>query len=346
MLMPDPSWAWFAPAVLVPPALYLVLKRGVTERWQHVVPVLLAVACSLALYAVSPTMREGVGFLLLAVTASLATLVALPAFSYALDRVPRAAAVLVATAVSLVLLFLLVPTPLTGLGTLISGIAGTEDPASWPIAALALFLFALLTSGIGLAFMIFVDEIADRMSSIVSGLFFGILLLLASLAVSEAVLGGLLALALLQFIRFVPEKGIHMLLLFPITAGVLAVTAFTESNPALIGSESLVLPLLVPALALIAPFVLLEPQVLTRREGVGIVACSLLALPAVSLLQGRQPGIASLNAFVPAYGEHLAFEPALLHWGVLYVEVLLFALAFYLLVMMGLSAYRRPTRDP
>ncbi len=330
--------------MLVPPILYQVLKRGVTERWQQIIPVLLAIACMLALYAVSPTGREGAGFLLLAGLVSLATLVILPAFSYALDRVSRTMAVLVAGAVSIVLLFIFVPSPLTGLGTLLSGIAGIETHGSWPIASLALFLFAMITSGIGYALVLFVDEIADRMSSIISGFFFGMLLLIASLFVGEAVLGGLLALALLQFIRFVPEKGVHMLLLFPVIAGAVTITAFAQSAPMLVGSESLVLPLLVPAVAVITPFVLLEPRELTRREGVGTVACSLLALPVASILQGWGQGTLSLNVFGSLFSEPLAFEPALLRWGVLYAEVLLVALAFYLFVMMGLSAYRRPVR--
>lgn len=341
-MIPGPSWAWFAPAVIVPPVLYMVLGRGVTERWQQVVPVLFAIALSLALYAVPPAGREGAGFLLLAVTASLATLVSFPAFSYALDRISRSMAVLVAGLVSIVLLFILIPTPLTGLGVLISGVAGIGAPASWSVASLALFLFALLTSGIGYSLVLFIDEVADRMSSIVSGLFFGLLLMLASLVVGEAVMGGLLALTVLQFIRLVPEKGVHMLLLFPVTAGAIALTAFTESAPALVGSESLVIPLLVPALAVIAPFVMLEPRVLTRREGVGTVLCALIVLPTVSILQEWNLEVAALNRFGAIFTEHLAFEPALLRWGVLYIEVLVIALAFYLLVMMGLSAYRRP----
>ena len=72
----------------------LFLEHDVTseERWQQVVPVLFAIALSLALYAVPPAGREGAGFLLLAVTASLATLVSFPAFSYALDRISRSMA--------------------------------------------------------------------------------------------------------------------------------------------------------------------------------------------------------------------------------------------------------------
>ncbi|HOV66767.1 MAG TPA: hypothetical protein PLI31_00210, partial [Methanoregulaceae archaeon] len=188
--------------------------------------------------------------------------------------------------------------------------------------------------------------IADRMSSLVSGLFFGVLLLLATLMIGEGVLGGLLALALLHLVRLVPEKGIHMLLLFPVTAGGLVVTAFAEGAQGLVGSESLILPLIVPALAVITPFILLEPRVLTRREGVGTVVCALVALPVVSLLQGWQTPLATLNAFGPAFAERLGFEAALFRWGVLYVEVLLIALAFYLLVMMGLAAYRRPPTGP
>ncbi len=344
--MPGPSWIWFAPAVFVPPVLVQLLDRGVTERWRQVVPVLLGLACSLALFAVPPAGREGYGFLLLAVTVSLAAPVTLPAFSYALDRVSRTTAVTIAGAVSLFLLFSFLPSPLTGLGALLVNIGGIAGPVTWPITSLVLFLYALLVAAIGHALVLFIDEIADRMSSLVSGLFFGVLLLLATLMIGEGVLGGLLALALLHLVRLVPEKGIHMLLLFPVTAGGLVVTAFAEGAQGLVGSESLILPLIVPALAVITPFILLEPRVLTRREGVGTVVCALVALPVVSLLQGWQTPLATLNAFGPAFAERLGFEAALFRWGVLYVEVLLIALAFYLLVMMGLAAYRRPPTGP
>ncbi len=340
-LTPDLSWIWFAPVVLVPPVLYQALQRSVTERWQQLVPLLLTFAFSLALYAAPPTGRDGVGFLLLAVIASLATLIARPAFEYALDRLSSTAAILVASAVSIGLLFLFASTPLTGLGVLLAGLLGIEAAVAWPIAGLALFLFGLLTAGIGYALALFVDEIGDRMSSIVSGLFFGALLLLAGLAIGEAVAGGLLALALLQFIRIVPEKGVHMLLLFPAVAGALAVTAFTQAHPGMAGTEAIVLPLLVPALAVLVPFVLLEPQVLTRREGIAVVVSALVTFPLVSFILTRQMTIAGLNAFGPLYAETLAFEAALFRWGLIFVEVILLSLAFYLIVVMGLTALRR-----
>ena len=330
--------------MFVPPVLHLALRRSVTRRWQQLVPVLLAVAFSLALYAVPPAGREGAGFLLLALTGSLAALVALPVFAYALDRLSSTTAVLIASAVSIGLLFLLAPTPVTGLGVLVANLLGVgATAAAWPIAGLALFLFGLLTAGIGYALALFVDEIADRMSSIVSGLFFGVLLLLAGLAIGEAVAGGLLALALLQYLRIVPEKGVHMLLLFPVAVGALAVTAFTQANHGMAGSEGLVLPLLVPAVAVLVPFILLEPQVLTRREGIAVVISALLAFPLVSFVLTRQMEVAGLAAFGPLYAGTLAFEPALVAWGVVFFEILLISLAFYLVVVMGLSALRRPT---
>ena len=274
--------------------------------------------------------------------ASLAVLVALPAFAYALDRLSRTTAVLVSSAVSVGLLFLFASTPLTGLGVLLAALLGVDPAAAWPIAGLALFLFGLLTAGVGYALALFVDEIGDRMSSIVSGLFFGTLLLLAGLAIGEAVAGGLLALALLQFIRIVPEKGVHMLLLFPTVAGALVVTAFTQAYPGMVGAEAIVLPLLVPAIAVLVPFVLLEPHILTRREGIAVVVSALVTLPLVSFILTRQMELAGLNAFGPLYAETLAFEAALVRWGLVFVEVFLVSLAFYLVIVMGLSALRRP----
>src|SRR5690606_28570194 len=121
----------------------------------------------------------------------------------------------------------------------------------------------------------------------------------------------------------------------------LGVTAFAQANPGVVGSEIFVLPLLVPAVAVITPFVMLEPQVLTWREGISVVIAALVALPLVSLIATRNPTIAGLNAFRPTFAAPLAFEPALVQWAVLYGEVLMIALAFYLIVVMGFSALRR-----
>lgn len=304
-------------------------------------PVLLAVALSLLLYVVPPVGHEGPGILILALIAGLAVLVPMPAFAYALDHMSRATAAFIASVVSFTILFLLVPSPLTGLGRIVASALGLEGPAAWPVAGVALLLYGLLTAGMGYAFALFIDEVSDRMSSLFSGLIFGALLLLAGLGVGEAVAGGLLAFAVLQFIRMPPEKGLHMLVLFPVVVGALAVTAFAQAHPEVVGSESFVLPLLVPAVAVITPFIMLEAQVLTWREGIGVVLAALVALPVVSLVMTRSPTIAGLNIFGPTFAGPLAFESALLNWLVLYGEVLLIALAFYLIAVMGFSALRR-----
>lgn len=340
-LAPDPSWVWIAPAILFAPVLELVLERSATGRWHRLVPVLLAVAFSLALYVVPPIGREGVGFLMLALIAGLAVLAVLPAFSYALDHMSKAWAVLIASVVSFTILFLFVPDPLTGLGRLVAGYLGLQGPAVWPVAGLALFVYGLLTGGMGYAFALFVDEVSDRMSSLFSGLVFGAILLLAGLGIGEAVAGGLLAFALLQYLRLAPEKGVHMLVLFPVVVGVLAVTAFAQAHPGVVGSEAFVLPLLVPAVAVITPFIMLEPQVLTQREGIATVLAVLVALPVISLIATRSPTVAGLNIFRPGFALPLAFEQAIMAWLLLYLEVLLIALAFYLIVVMGFSALRR-----
>ncbi len=304
-------------------------------------PVLLAVALSLLLYVVPPVGHEGPGILILALIAGLAVLVPMPAFAYALDHMSRATAAFIASVVSFTILFLLVPSPLTGLGRIVASSLGLEGSAAWPVAGVALLLYGLLTAGMGYAFALFIDEVSDRMSSLFSGLIFGALLLLAGLGVGEAVAGGLLAFAVLQFIRMPPEKGLHMLVLFPVVVGALAVTAFAQAHPEVVGSESFVLPLLVPAVAVITPFIMLEAQVLTWREGIGVVLAALVALPVVSLVMTRSPTIAGLNIFGPTFAATLAFESALLNWLVLYGEVLLIALAFYLIAVMGFSALRR-----
>ncbi|MEN6517623.1 MAG: hypothetical protein ABFC38_05455 [Methanospirillum sp.] len=318
-----------------------MLERSAIGRWYRFVPVLLALGLSLLLYVVPPVGHEGPGMLILALIAGLAVLVPMPAFAYALDHMSRAAAAFIASVVSFAILFLLVPSPLTGLGRLVASVLGLEGPAAWPVAGVALLLYGLLTAGMGFAFALFIDEVSDRMSSLFSGLIFGALLLLAGLGVGEAVAGGLLAFAVLQFIRMPPEKGLHMLVLFPVVAGALAVTAFAQAHPEVVGSESFVLPLLVPAVAVITPFIMLEAQVLTWREGIGVVLAALVALPVVSLVMTRSPIIAGLNIFGPTYAAPIAFEPALLKWLILYGEVLLIALAFYLIVVMGFSALRR-----
>ena len=278
--------------------------------------------------------------LVLALIAGLAVLVPMPAFAYALDRLSRSSAALVASAVSFAILFLLVPSPLTGLGRLAASSLGLEGAAAWPVAGMAFLLYGLLTAEMGYAFALFVDEVSDRMSSLFSGLVFGSLLLLAGLGIGEALAVGLLAFALLQFVRIAPEKGVHMLVLFPLVAGVLAVTAFAQANPGVVGAEGFVLPLLVPAVAVITPFILLEPQVLTAREGIAVVLAALAALPAVSLITSRSPTVDGLNTFGPTFAAPVAFEPALISWLVLYGEVLLVALAFYLIVVMGFTALR------
>ncbi len=330
-----------APALLVAPVILLVLERSATGRWAQFVPLLLAFACSLALYVIPPVGREGAGFLILAMIAGLAVLTVLPAFSYALDHMSKAWAALVASGVSFAILFVLVPDPLTGLGRLIADAAGLQGVAVWPVAGLSLFVYGLLTGGMGYAFALFVDEISDRMSSMFSGLVFGGLLLLAGLGIGEAVAGGLLAFALLHFLRLAPEKGIHMLVLFPVVVGAFAVTAFAQAHPEVVGSEIFVLPILVPAVAVITPFIMLEPQVLTRREGIGAVLTGLVALPVISLIASRSLTVGGLNIFVQAFVQPLAFETAFMAWLLLYFEVLLIALAFYLIVVMGFSSLRR-----
>jgi hypothetical protein len=305
------------------------------------VPLLLAIALSFLLYVVPPLGREGPGILVLALIAGLAVLVPMPAFAYALDHLSRAAAAFVASAVSFAILFLLVPSPLTGMGRIAASVFGLDGAAAWPVAGMVFLLYGLLTAGMGYAFALFIDEVSDRMSSLFSGLLFGFLLLLAGLDIGEAVAGGLLAFALLQFVRITPEKGVHMFLLFPIAVGALAVTAFAQANPGIVGSESFVLPLLVPAVAVITPFIMLEPQVLTAREGIAVVLAALAALPVVSLIATRSPTVEGLNTFGPTFAAPLAFEPALMSWVVLYGEVLLIALAFYLIVVMGFSTLRR-----
>lgn len=330
-----------APALLVAPVILLVLERSATGRWAQFVPLLLAFGCSMALYVAPPVVRDGPGFLLLAIIAGLAVITVLPVFSYALDHMPKAWAALIASVVSFTILFVLVPDPLTGLGRLMADTVGLQGPAVWPVAGLGLFVYGLITGGMGYAFALFVDEISDRMSSLFSGLVFGGLLLLAGLGVGEAVAGGLLAFALLQFLRLTPEKGIHMLVLFPVVLGALAVVAFAQAHPEIIGSERFVLPVLVPAVAVITPFIMLEPAILTRREGIGTVLAGLVALPVISLIASRSLTVDGLNIFGPAFAQPLAFEPAFFSWLLLYFEVLLIALAFYLIVVMGFSSLRR-----
>jgi hypothetical protein len=340
-LAPDPSWVWIAPALLLALVLELVLERVSVGRWNRIAPVLLVAAACLALYAVPPTAGEGPGYLLLAVIVALTALVPLPAFSYALDHMSRLWAILVAATVSLVILFLIVPSPETGLGLFLAASLGVQGAAAGPLAGLGLFVYGLFTAGMGYALALFMDEVSDRMSSFFSGLVFGAILLLVGLGLGEAVAGGLLAFCLLQYVRFMPEKGIHMLLLFPVVGIAIALTAYTQAHPELVGSEIFVLPVLVPAVAAITPFVMLEPQVLTWREGIAVVLAALVSLPVVSLISTRSLTVAGLNAFGPTYAAPLAFEPALLQWGLLYAEVLLIALAFYLVVVMGFSALRR-----
>ncbi len=277
--------------------LELVLERSAIGRWHRFVPVLLALGLSLLLYVFPPVGSEGPGMLILALIAGLAVLVVMPAFSYALDHMSKPVAALIASVISFAILFLLVPSPLTGMGRAAASALGLEGPAAWPVAGVAFLLFGLLTAGMGYAFALFIDEISDRMSSLFSGLLFGALLLLAGLGIGDAVAGGLLAFALLQFIRMPPEKGIHMLVLFPVVIGALAITAFTQANPVLVGSERFVLPLLVPAVAVITPFIMLEPQVLTWREGIGVVLTALVALPVVSLITTRSLTVAGLNVY-------------------------------------------------
>ncbi|NLX48285.1 MAG: hypothetical protein GXY82_00090 [Methanospirillum sp.] len=344
-MAPDPSWVWIAPALLLAVILEYVLQQISIGRWDRMVPVLLVLAASLALSVVHPEGKEGWGVLLLAVIVAFTALVPLPVFSYALDHMSRLVAALIATAVSLAVIFLLSPGPETGLGWSLAGALGIQGAAAWPFAGLGLFVYGLFTAGIGYALALFIDEIADRMSSVFSGFVFGAILLLLGLGLGEAVVGGLLAFALLQYIRIVPDKGIHMLLIFPAIAIALAVSAFTQAHPEVVGSEAFVLPVLVPAVAVITPFVLLEPQVLTRREGIGVVLAGLIALPVISLVITRSPTVEGLNAFGPLHAAPMAFDPALVQWGILYLEVVLISLAFYLIVVMGLAALRRPSRQ-
>lgn len=329
------------PAVFVAPVLELVLERSAIGRWHRLVPAIFALGLSLLLYIIPPVGSEGTGTLILAMIASLAALVVMPAFSYALDHMSRAVAAFIASSVSLTILFLMVPSPLTGMGRAAATVFGLEGSAAWPVAGVGLLLYGLLTSGMGFAFALFIDEVSDRMSSLFSGLVFGGLLLLAGLGIGEAVAGALLAFAVLQFIRMPPEKGIHMLVLFPVALGALAVTAFTQANPGVVGSEIFVLPLIVPAVAVITPFIMLEPQVLTWREGIGVVLAALVALPVVSLITTRNLTVGGLNVYRQVYAAPLGFETALLKWATLYGEVLLIALAFYLIVVMGFSALRK-----
>jgi hypothetical protein len=340
-LAPDPSWVWIAPALLVAPVLELVLERSAIGRWYRVVPVLLAVALSFLLYIFPPTVHEDPGLLVLALIAGFAVLVPMPAFSYALDHMSRAVAALIASLISFAILFVLVPSPLTGLGRVAADALGLEGAAAWPVAGMALFLYALLTAGMGYAFALFIDEVSDRMSSVFSGIVFGGLLLLVGLGVGEAVAGGLLAFALLQFIRMPPEKGLHMLVLFPVVLIALAIVAFAQAHPEVVGSEIFVLPVLVPAVAVITPFIMLEPQVLTWREGIAVVVAALVALPVVSLIATRTLSEEGLNIYGDTFAAPLAFEPAVVQWLVLYGEILLIALAFYLIAVMGFSALRR-----
>ncbi len=86
---------------------------------------------------------------------------------------------------------------------------------------------------------------------------------------------------------------------------------------------------------------MLEPQVLTWREGIGVVLTALVALPVVSLITTRSLTVAGLNVYGQVFAAPLAFQDALLKWAVLYGEVLLIALAFYLIIVMGFSALRR-----
>ena len=340
-LAPDPSWVWIVPALLLALVLELVLERISIGRWDRIAPLMLIAAACLALYAVPPTGSEGLGYMLLAVIVALTALVPLPAFSYALDHMSRLWAVLIAAAVSLAIVFLIAPSPGTGLGTFLAASLGVQGPGVWPLAGVGLFVYGLFTAGMGYAFALFMDEVSDRMSSFFSGLVFGGLLLLVGLPLGEAVAAGLLAFALLQYVRFMPEKGIHMLLVFPVVGIAIVLTAYTQATPGLIGSEAFLLPILVPAVAVITPFVMLEPQILTWREGIAVVLAALVSLPVVSLIMTRSLTVAGLNAFGPIYAAPLAFEPAVLRWLILYFEVLLIALAFYLIVVMGFSALRR-----
>ena len=340
-MAPDPSWVWIAPALLVAPLIELLLERSAIGKWYRAVPALLAVALSLLLYVYPPVGEPGPGTLILALIAGLAVLVPMPAFSYALDHMSRAVAALIASLVSFAILFVLVPSPLTGLGAALAAALGLQGAAAWPMQGLALLVYGLFTAGMGYAFALFIDEVSDRMSSVFSGFFFGALLLLAGLAVGEAVAGGLLAFALLQYIRMPPEKGLHMLILFPVVVVSLALVAFAQANPSLVGSEAFVLRVLVPAVAVITPFIMLEPQVLTWREGIATVLAALVALPAVALVATRTLSIDGLNIYAEAFALPLAFEQALVEWLILYGEVLLIALAFYLVAVMGFTALRQ-----
>jgi hypothetical protein len=132
-----------------------------------------------------------------------------------------------------------------------------------------------------------------------------------------------------------------MLLLIPVVIAALIVTALAQANHGVPGSEIFVLPILVPAVAVITPFVMLEPQILTMREGIATVLAALVAMPVVSLIASRSLSIAGLNMYGTYFAAPLAFEPALFQWGIIYLEVLLIALAFYLIAVMGFSALRR-----
>lgn len=288
-----------------------------------------------------PTGGEGFGYLLLAVIVALTALVPLPAFSYALDHLSKLVAAMIAATISLAIVFLLVPSPETGLARIVVTLLGLQGAAVWPLVGLGLFVYGLITAGMGYAFALFVDEISDRMSSLFSGLLFGAILLLLGLGIGEAVAGGLLAFALLQYVRIPPEKGLHMLILFPTVLIALVLVAYTQAHPGLAGSEAFLLPILVPAVAVITPFVMLEPAMLTWREGIATVIAGLVALPVVSLILTRDVSLHGINHYGPLYAVPVAFEQAVLNWAVIYGEVLLITLAFYLVVVMGLGALRR-----
>jgi hypothetical protein len=340
-LAPDPSWVWIAPALLVAFVVEFVLQRSSIGRWDRIVPILLVATACLVLYVVPPAGSEGFGYLLLAMIVALTALVPLPAFSYALDHMSKLVAAMIAAAVSLAIIFLLVPSPETGLARLVLTLLGIHDAAVWPLVGIGLFVYGLFTAGMGYAFALFIDEVSDRMSSVFSGLVFGAILLLLGLGVGEAVAGGLLAFALLQYIRIPPEKGLHMLLIFPTVVIALVLVAYTQAHPGVPGSEAFLLPILVPAVAVITPFVMLEPSMLTWREGIATVVAALVALPVVSLVMTRDLSLHGINHFGPYYAVPLPFEQALLNWGIIYGEVVLIGLAFYLIAVMGFGALRR-----
>jgi hypothetical protein len=342
-LAPTPSWLWFALAALLAPLLSIGIDRSVLGRWRRLIPVFIVLVLLSVLPLLPPTEDGGLGVLVLALIASLGAVVVFPAFDYALGRFSRPAALLASAGISIGILFVLAPSPVTGLGSLLVSVLGLQGAATLLVVGFAFFVFSLLTAGIGFAFVLFMDEIADRMSSVVSGLLFGALLLIAGLGVGEAVAGGLLAYALLHYIRIAPEKGMHMFLLLVLVAGSIVLTSFADAYPQIAGVEAVILPLLVPAVAVITPFVLLEPQNLTRREGVATVLSALAAFPVVSLISSRAMDVPGLNAFFPLFAEPVAFETALLRWSAVYIEVLTVSLAFYLIVVMGLSALKRPS---